>query len=217
MATSGMLDQKTLKEKIEQLSTDIALLNRVVHGDVTETVPLGDIDTPTIRKLMADIDARESEAARKALLEQIAVCNQIVQRAENILINIGERVEGQIYGEYSIPITKANGEVTVVLRDIGHPEMKTRFNPIINIIASDPYTHTLKSKSLTDFTIQIYDGNGEKRVPMAESVTFGDFAFGDNTVFGQEGMGSNVALAVSIPFPNGTDPDSMADGGDMTV
>lgn len=61
------MDQDTLVQKIEQLSADLALLHRAVHGTETETVLLGGVATPSYRKLVADVDARESAAAQKAI------------------------------------------------------------------------------------------------------------------------------------------------------
>lgn len=53
-----------LQGKIEQLSTDIGLVNGFTHGTETQTVTLGGKETPSLRKLVADIDARESAAAK---------------------------------------------------------------------------------------------------------------------------------------------------------
>ena len=61
------LTAQELMEKLDQLSADIATLRRFVHGDVTETVSLGNVDTPVLRHFMALIDARESSAAQAVI------------------------------------------------------------------------------------------------------------------------------------------------------
>lgn len=68
----------TIHEKIEQLSTDIALTRRFVQGSDTETVPLGGVDTPTIRKLCRDIDARESAAAQVTINQGLTQIQQVL-------------------------------------------------------------------------------------------------------------------------------------------
>ena len=63
MATKG----EELQGKVEQLSTDIGLVNVFTHGTESQTVTLGGKKTPTIRKMVADIDARESSRAQAVI------------------------------------------------------------------------------------------------------------------------------------------------------
>lgn len=67
-----------LMEDVEHLQVDVELLRQFVNGGVEETVQIGEgAPTPTIRKLVHDIDERESRAAElvigQGLLDQIAI------------------------------------------------------------------------------------------------------------------------------------------------
>ena len=62
-----MSDDLTLPEKIERLGEDANLLHAWTHGDEAATVVLGGVDTPSPRKMMHDLDARESAAAQAAI------------------------------------------------------------------------------------------------------------------------------------------------------
>ncbi|MFT4301692.1 MAG: hypothetical protein QM579_08060 [Desulfovibrio sp.] len=100
------MDQATLVQKIDQLSGDIDLLRRVVHGTETETVSLGGVSTPSVRKMMADIDVRESQTAQIAIAQgtdaAIGQCQGLVDivqaYANDIAVNTHESVavEGQV-------------------------------------------------------------------------------------------------------------------------
>ena len=70
------MDQQTLVQKIDQFSADLSLFNRAVHGSETETVLLGGVPTPSYRKLVADVDARESQAAKLKLQRVLLRCRQ---------------------------------------------------------------------------------------------------------------------------------------------
>lgn len=61
------MDKQAITQKMDRLSEDMDLLNRVVHGTETETVPLGGVATPSVRKMIADLDARESAAAQEVI------------------------------------------------------------------------------------------------------------------------------------------------------
>lgn len=56
----------------EQLPLDISKLHDFVHGSEMETVNLGGQETPTLRKMVHDIDERESGAAQEVVDEAIA-------------------------------------------------------------------------------------------------------------------------------------------------
>ena len=77
------MDQQTLVQKIEQFSADLSLFNRAVHGTETETVLLGGVPTPSYRKLVADVDARESAAAKKAIDAGVAAMGDSAAAAAN--------------------------------------------------------------------------------------------------------------------------------------
>ena len=49
------MEQETLVQKIEQFSDDLTLLHRVVHGTEIETVVLGGVATPSLRKMAAQL------------------------------------------------------------------------------------------------------------------------------------------------------------------
>ena len=61
------MNPQTLKERVEQLSTDIGITHDFVHGTETQTVDLGGKATPSLRKLVHDIDERESRAAQQVI------------------------------------------------------------------------------------------------------------------------------------------------------
>ena len=75
------MDKETLVQKIEQLSDDMELLHRAVHGSETETVLLGGVATPSYRKLVADVDARESAAAKTEIAKGVAEAQRIADTA----------------------------------------------------------------------------------------------------------------------------------------
>lgn len=75
------MDQETLVEKIDRLSADLSLLGRAVHGTETETVILGGVATPSYRKLVADINARESAAAQDAITAGMGTVQEIADTA----------------------------------------------------------------------------------------------------------------------------------------
>lgn len=56
----------------EQLPLDISKLHDFVHGTEVETVNLAGQETPTLRKMVHDIDERESGAAQAVVDEAIA-------------------------------------------------------------------------------------------------------------------------------------------------
>ena len=60
-------EYRSLVEKLEQLGIDISLLGRFVQGTDVETVLLGGVATPSLRKLARDIDERESRAAQDVI------------------------------------------------------------------------------------------------------------------------------------------------------
>ena len=62
-----MSDDLTLPEKIERLGEDANLLHAWTHGDETESVSLGGVITPSPRKMMHDLDVRETAAAQAAI------------------------------------------------------------------------------------------------------------------------------------------------------
>lgn len=62
-----MSDDLTLPQKIERLGEDANLLHEWTHGDETASVALGGVDTPSPRKLMHELDLRESAAAQAAI------------------------------------------------------------------------------------------------------------------------------------------------------
>ena len=105
------------------------------------------------------------------------------------------------YAEYSIPATTANGKVVVRLADIGHPEMPGLFNPIVNLMSIAPHYFCITSRSTEEFTVQIYNPDGTPGVEISEYIECGTFESGHGIECGQEGEGSNVELAVSIPMP----------------
>lgn len=62
-----MSDDLTLPEKIERLGEDANLLHAWTHGDETASVALGGVDTPSPRKMMHELDVRETAAAQAAI------------------------------------------------------------------------------------------------------------------------------------------------------
>lgn len=73
---------KRLMEDVEHIQVDAALLHKFVEGEADEVVQLGKGEpTPTIRKLVRDIDEREGKAAeeviREGLASQMAIGNAI--------------------------------------------------------------------------------------------------------------------------------------------
>ena len=104
------------------------------------------------------------------------------------------------YAEYSIPTTTADGKVVVRLADIGHPEMPSLFNPVVNLMSIAPHYFCITSRSTKEFTIQIYNADGTPGVEFAEFLKLGTFRLGSGARLGQKGKGT-VKLAVSIPMP----------------
>ena len=78
----------TIHEKIEQLSTDIALTRRFVQGSDTETVPLGGVETPSLRKLVRDVRAQEIVRADAAIAAGVATMDGKIAEAETRLTQI---------------------------------------------------------------------------------------------------------------------------------
>ena len=107
----------------------------------------------------------------------------------------------QGYFEYTIPVVSKDGVCTIVLAEIGHPEMQDVFNPIINIIAAKQYYHCIKDISKTGFLVQIYRKDGTPGVDIAEYIESSTFTAGENQQCGTPGSGATVKLGISIPNP----------------
>lgn len=75
------MEQETLVQKIGQFSDDLTLLHRAVHGTETETVLLGGVATPSLRKMAADLNARESSAAQTAIAAGVVAVQAIADTA----------------------------------------------------------------------------------------------------------------------------------------
>lgn len=120
---------------------------------------------------------------------------------EYVLVSQSGGGSGARFSDYSIKVNNANGRVTVVLADIGHPEMPGQFNPLVNLVSVSPYYFCIVNRSPEEFTVQIYKPGGTPGVEVAAYIECGTFECGDGTQCGQEGAGSNVELLVSIPIP----------------
>ena len=120
---------------------------------------------------------------------------------EYVLVSQSGGGSGAGFSDYSIKVNNANGRVTVVLADIGHPEMPGQFNPLVNLVSVSPYYFCIVNRSPEEFTVQIYKPGGTPGVEVAAYIECGTFECGDGTQCGQEGAGSNVELLVSIPSP----------------
>ena len=88
------MDKETLVQKIEQLSDDMELLHRAVHGSETETVLLGGVATPSYRKLVADVDARESAAAKTEIAKGVAEAQRIADTAAQTVTEAASNAVG---------------------------------------------------------------------------------------------------------------------------
>lgn len=67
-----MSDELTLPQKIERLGADADAVNAWANGDETTSVSFGGTPTPSPRKMMHDLDARESAAAQAAIAAGVA-------------------------------------------------------------------------------------------------------------------------------------------------
>ena len=88
------MDKETLVQKIEQLSDDMELLHRAVNGSETETVLLGGVATPSYRKLVADVDARESAAAKTEIAKGVAEAQRIADTAAQTVTEAASNAVG---------------------------------------------------------------------------------------------------------------------------
>ncbi|MFV0420578.1 hypothetical protein, partial [Oleidesulfovibrio sp.] len=57
----------TLQEQVAQLGTDAELMHQIVHGDAVTEVPTDGGNVPTVKKLFADISAREAANVAQAV------------------------------------------------------------------------------------------------------------------------------------------------------
>lgn len=73
-------DLESLHQSAVNLIADAGLLNTFVNGDESTTVELGGQQTPSIRKLVADIDARESAAAQTIINNGTEAINALTQQ-----------------------------------------------------------------------------------------------------------------------------------------
>lgn len=73
-------DLESLHQSAVNLIADAGLLNIFVNGDESTTVELGGQQTPSIRKLVADIDARESAAAQTIINNGTEAINALTQQ-----------------------------------------------------------------------------------------------------------------------------------------
>ena len=79
---------QTYDVDLNQLATDIALLNNFVHGAEDETVRLGEVDTPTLRNLVSNITTNVT-----ALLARVTAYEDRMQRMESALSVAGIQVQ----------------------------------------------------------------------------------------------------------------------------
>ena len=78
-----MSDDLTLPQKIERLGDDSDLLHEWTHGDEAATVVLGGVATPSPRKMMHDLDERESAAAQAAIAAGVTAAGNSAAAAEH--------------------------------------------------------------------------------------------------------------------------------------
>ena len=132
---------------------------------------------------------------------KVLAVSLVAGEPEYVLVSQSDGGSGAGFSDYSIKVNNANGRVTVVLADIGHPEMPGQFNPLVNLVSVSPYYFCIVNRSPEEFTVQIYKPGGTPGVEVAAYIECGTFECGDGTQCGQEGAGSNVELLVSIPIP----------------
>jgi len=73
-------DLESLHQSALNIIADAGLLNTFVNGDESTTVEIGGQQTPSIRKLVADIDARESSAAQTIINNGTEAINALTQQ-----------------------------------------------------------------------------------------------------------------------------------------
>ena len=200
----------------------VMMIQELKEGlDRAVKVPLSsDVNTDDLINSIYD-EVHKAEAAAQSAEEALAKCIELVSLIPvPTLDDVGKLLavrlingephyvlvtqtggSGGGYAEYSIPASTADGKVVIRLADIGHPEMPGLFNPVVNLISVSPHYYCIVNRTAEEFTVQIYNPDGTPGVEISEYIECGTFESGEGIECGQEGEGSNVELAVSIPMP----------------
>lgn len=201
----------------------VMMIQELKEGlDRAVKVPLSsDVNTDDLINSIYD-EVRKAEAAAQSAEEALAKCIELVSlipvptlddvgkllavrlingEARYVLVSQSGGGGGSGFADYSIPASTPDGKVVVRLADIGHPEMPVLFNPVVNLISVSPHYFCIVNRTAEEFTVQIYNPDGTPGVEISEYIECGTFESGEGIECGQEGEGSNVELAVSIPMP----------------
>lgn len=91
---TGCEDLSTLLESAHALIAYRKQLEKWLHGTETEDVILGGVATPTIKKLVATIDERESQAAQEVVDEAVstvvAIRNKLLEIEQEIFDEVAK-------------------------------------------------------------------------------------------------------------------------------
>ncbi len=207
------------KDVFDRIVMMIQELQEAINRSIK--VPLSsDVNTDDVINSIYD-EVHKAEAAAQSAQEALSKCIELVslipvptvddagKMISVRLINGEARYvlvsqtggSGGGYADYNIPANSADGKVVVNLAAIGHPEMPGVFNPVVNLVSVSPHYYCIVSRTAEEFTVQIYNPDGTAGVEISEYIECGTFESGEGIECGQEGEGSNVELAVSIPMP----------------
>ena len=199
----------------------IVMMTQELSRDMERAVKLAITSEDSPENVVYSIYASQAAAedAAERAEESEKACNDVMLRipapeskdiGKFLIVRMNDDLPGyalvpqsqmQGYFEYTIPVVSKDGVCTIVLAEIGHPEMQDVFNPIINIIAAKQYYHCIKDISKTGFLVQIYRKDGTPGVDIAEYIESSTFTAGENQQCGTPGSGATVKLGISIPNP----------------
>lgn len=91
--STGCGDIANLLEAAHGLITLRSVIDKWLNGTEVEDVVLGGVATPTLRKLIATIDERESQAAQEAIDEGVGAVVAVKNRLLELAQEVGGKVE----------------------------------------------------------------------------------------------------------------------------
>jgi hypothetical protein len=194
------MTQHDLRDAIQRLTALADTLDSFTNGPDTGYVDISGTQTKTIAHMVRDflniMSARLSWA--DGTLQDAVVRAEI---AAQLADQAARRSAG--FTEYSLPVTNSSGLITVTLSALGHPEMGSIWNPIINVVSPVPYIYGITERSVEAVSIQLYSPDGTPGVDApaylecSESVELGDAEL----ELGSPSEGTFVYLVLSIPNP----------------